>query len=75
MLGLIVPRRGVWAGHLQDDSTGGKECTRGSIVELTTVVTLDGFDGATKLRVNKDGFFDNVEKVLDFTCKGKVHTK
>jgi hypothetical protein len=28
---------------------GGKECAGGGIVELTTVVTLDHFDGAAKL--------------------------
>jgi hypothetical protein len=52
-LGFTVLRRGVWAGHLQDDSTRGIECAGGGIVELTTVVTLDGFNGTTKLHVNK----------------------
>jgi hypothetical protein len=40
-----------------------------------TIVTLDGFDGAAKLRGNKCEFFDNVGKVSDLTCKGKVHKK
>jgi hypothetical protein len=39
------------------------------------VVTLDNFDSATKLRENKDDFFDNVGKVSDVMRKGKVHTK
>jgi hypothetical protein len=45
--------RGVWTEHPQDDPTGGKECTRGGIVELTSIVTLDGFDGVAKLHGNK----------------------
>jgi hypothetical protein len=53
MLGFTILWRVVWAGHPQDNPTGGKECTRGGIVELTTVVTLDSFDGAAKLRGNK----------------------
>jgi hypothetical protein len=39
------------------------------------IVTLDNFDGVTKLRENKDDFFDNVGKVSDVMRKGKVHTK
>jgi hypothetical protein len=53
-LDFIVPWRGVWARHLHDDSTGGKECVGGGIVELMTIVTLDDFDGAAKLRGNRD---------------------
>jgi hypothetical protein len=74
-LGFTVMQRGVWAGHLQDDPIGGKECAGGSIVELTVVVTLDDFDGAAKLRVNKGEKIDNVGKVSYFTHKEKVHTK
>jgi hypothetical protein len=47
----------------------------GGIVELTTVVTLDGFDGAAKLREKKGENFDNVGKVSDLMHKEKVHTK
>jgi hypothetical protein len=47
----------------------------GGIVELPTVVTLGGFDGAAKLRGNKGKKIDNVEKVSDLMRKGKVHTK
>jgi hypothetical protein len=39
------------------------------------VVTLDGFDGAAKLHESKGKKIDNVGKVSDLTCKGKVHTK
>jgi hypothetical protein len=55
--------------------TGGKECAGRGIVELKAIVTLDDFDGAAKLRRNKGEKIDKVEKVLDFTRKGKVHTK
>jgi hypothetical protein len=58
-----------------DQPTGCKECTGGGIVELMVIVTLDNFDGVTKLRENKDDFFDNVGKVSDVMRKGKVHTK
>jgi hypothetical protein len=49
MLSFTILWRGVWAGHPQDDPTGGKECTGGGIVEVTTVVTLDDFHGAAKM--------------------------
>jgi hypothetical protein len=66
-LGFTVLWRGVWTGHPQDDTIGGKECTGGGIVELMVVVTLDGFDGG-----EKNG---QRGKVSDFTRKRKVHTK
>jgi hypothetical protein len=47
----------------------------GGVVTLMAVVTLDGFDGAAKLRENKGKKLDKVGKVLDFTRKRKVHTK
>jgi hypothetical protein len=61
-LGFTILRRGVWIGHLLDDPTRGKECTGGISVELTTVVTLDGFDGVAKLRRNKEFFLTMWEK-------------
>jgi hypothetical protein len=48
---------------------------RGGIIELTTIVTLDGFDGAVKLCGDKSDFFDKMEKSSDLTCKEKVHSK
>jgi hypothetical protein len=54
---------------------GGEERSRGGIVELTTIVTLNNFDGVAKLCRDKGNFFDKVENVSDLTCKGKVHTK
>jgi hypothetical protein len=53
VLGITVLWRGVWVGHLQDDPTEGKEHVGAGVVELTTIVTLDDFDGATKLCGNK----------------------
>jgi hypothetical protein len=46
---------------------------RGGIIELTTIVTLNDFDGVAKLRGNKCEKIDNVGKVSDLTRKGKVH--
>jgi hypothetical protein len=74
-LDFTILRRGVWAGHPQDDPTGGKECTGGSIVKLTVIVTLDNFDGAAKQCENKGENIDSVGKVSDLTRKGKIHTK
>jgi hypothetical protein len=73
-LSFTILRRGVWAGHSQDDPTRGKGHMGSGVVELTAVVTLD-FDGAAKLRENKGKKLDKVGKVSDFTCKGKVNTK
>jgi hypothetical protein len=53
----------------------GEECSRGGVVELTTIVALNSFDGAAKLCRDRGEFFDKVEKVSDLTRKGKVHTK
>jgi hypothetical protein len=48
---------------------------RGGIIELTTIVVLDDFDGAVKLCGDKSDFFDKMEKSSDLTCKEKVHSK
>jgi hypothetical protein len=52
-----------------------EECSRGGIVKITTVVTMDSFDGATKLCGDKGKKIVEVEKVSYLTHKGKVHTK
>jgi hypothetical protein len=49
MLTFIILRRGVGAGHLQNDTTSDGECSRGGIVKLMVIVALKNFDGATKL--------------------------
>jgi hypothetical protein len=74
-LGFTVLRRGVWTKHPQKYPFGGKECVRGCIIELTTIITLDDFDGAAKLCEDISKKIDKVEKVSDLTRKGKVHTK
>jgi hypothetical protein len=48
-LGFTVLRRSVWTRHSQKHPIGGEECTRGGVIKLMTIVTLDGFDGAAKL--------------------------
>jgi hypothetical protein len=48
-LGFTVLRRGVGAGHPQNHPMSGGERSRGGVVELTTVVALNNFDGASKL--------------------------
>jgi hypothetical protein len=56
-LSFTVLRRGVGAGHSQNHPMSGEECSRGCIVELTVVVSLNSFDGATKLCGDKGEFF------------------
>jgi hypothetical protein len=53
----------------------GRERSRGGVVELTTVVALNNFDGASKLCGDKGEKIDKVEKASDLTHKGKVYTK
>jgi hypothetical protein len=53
-LGFTVLRRSVGAGHLQNHPISGEECSRGGVVEHTTIVALDSFDGAAKLCEDKD---------------------
>jgi hypothetical protein len=72
VLGFTVLRRSVWAGHPQDHPIGGEEHSRGSVSELTTIVILDDFDGATKLCGDISEKIDNVGNVSDLTRKGKV---
>jgi hypothetical protein len=74
-LSFTVLQRGVGIRHPQDDPTGGEKRVGGGVVELTTVVTLDGFNGAAKLSGDKGEKINKVEKVSDLTRKGKVHTK
>jgi hypothetical protein len=49
MFGFTVMRRDVGAGHPQNHSMSGEERSRGGIVELMIVVTLNNFDGTAKL--------------------------
>jgi hypothetical protein len=39
-LDFTILRRSVWTRHLQNHPISGKECARGGIVELMTIVTL-----------------------------------
>jgi hypothetical protein len=49
VLSFTILWTSVWVGHLKDHTVGDKERSKGSIVELTVIVALDNFDGATKL--------------------------
>jgi hypothetical protein len=48
-LGFTILWRSVGTRHSQKYHFGGKECISGDIIELTTIVALDGFDGVAKL--------------------------
>jgi hypothetical protein len=75
VLGFIVMWRSIGTRHPQKYPFGGKECTRGGVIELTTIVALDSFVGVAKLCEDISDFFDKVEKVSDLMRKEKVHTK
>jgi hypothetical protein len=72
---FTVLLRSVGTRHPQKYPFGGEECMRGGVIELTTIITLDGFDGAAKLCGDINEKCDKVEKVLDLMRKGKVYTK
>jgi hypothetical protein len=74
-LDFTIPWRSVRIRHPQKYPFGGKECMRGGVIKLMTIVALDGFDSAAKLCGNISEKIDKVEKVSDLTRKGKVHTK
>ena len=48
-LGLAVLGGGIGARHTQLDTEREEESTRGGVIELTPIVTLDGLDGAAEL--------------------------
>jgi hypothetical protein len=54
--------------HPQKNPFGGEECARGSVIELTAIVALDDFDGATKLCENISEKFNKVEKTVRFNA-------
>jgi hypothetical protein len=56
-LGFTVLRRSVGAGHPQNHPMSGEECSRGGVVKLLAVVTLDNFDCTAKLCGDKGNFF------------------
>jgi hypothetical protein len=56
-LGFTVLRRSVGTRHPQKNPFGGKECTRGGIIELMVIVALNDFDGAAKLCGDISDFF------------------
>jgi hypothetical protein len=48
-LGLVVLRRGMGTRHAESDTMCGKERAGGGVIEFTTIITLDDFNGDTKL--------------------------
>jgi hypothetical protein len=48
-LNLVVLWRSVQTRHTQLNTSGEKERARGVVIELTTVVTLDGLNGEAEL--------------------------
>jgi hypothetical protein len=48
-LSLAILGRGVWTRHAELNTVREKEGTGGGVIELTTIVTLDGLDGEAEL--------------------------
>jgi hypothetical protein len=49
--------RSVGTRHPQKYPFGGEECARGGVIELTTIVIPDDFDGTAKLCGDINDFF------------------
>jgi hypothetical protein len=75
VLGFTILWRSVWATHPQNHPISGEEYARGSVVELTTIVTLDDFDGAAKLCGDISEKINKLKKVSNLTRKEKIHKK
>jgi hypothetical protein len=74
-LDFTILQRSTVTRHPQKYPFDDEECVRGGVIELTTIVALDDFDGATKLCGDRSEKIDKVEKVSDLMCKGKIHIK
>jgi len=55
------------------DSVGEEEGVHAGVVELTSIVALDGFHQAPNCVRTCEKKFASVEKVSDLTRRGKVH--
>jgi hypothetical protein len=53
MLGFIILRRGVWAGHLEVHTMSKEELPQGRFVELTSIVAFNSLNLTTKLSAEK----------------------
>jgi hypothetical protein len=53
MLGFIILRRGVWAGHLEVHAMSKEELPQGRFVELTSIVAFNSLNLTTKLSAEK----------------------
>lgn len=73
-LSLAVLGGGIRARHPQLHPVGEKEVTGGGVIELPTIVTLNGLNGEAKLSGHPSEEVAEGEKVSNLTRKGKVHT-
>jgi hypothetical protein len=70
-LGFTILWRSVWTRHPHNHHISGEECARGTIVKLTTIITLDDFDGAAKLCGDISKIFWQSGKSVRFDPQGK----
>jgi hypothetical protein len=75
VFGFTVLRRSIGTRHPQKDPFGGEECVRGGVIELTAIITLDGFDGAAKPCGDISEKMQQGEKSVRFNVQRKIHTK
>ena len=72
---LAILLQGVWARHAHDDTLCKEESAGGGVIELTTIITLNCLNSATKLSENVGEKLERHEKVSDLRRRGKDHRK
>jgi hypothetical protein len=65
---------GIRARHPQLHPVGEREVTRGGVIELPTIVTLNGLNGEGELSGHPDKEVAEGGEGLRLGTKGKVHT-
>jgi hypothetical protein len=74
VLSLAVLGGGIRARHPQLHPVGEKEVAGGGVIELPTIVTLNGLNGEAELSGHPVVEVVEGEKASDLARKGKVHT-
>jgi len=64
VLSLAVLRGGIRARHAQLDTVREEEGTEDGVIELTTIVTLDGLDGEAELSGHPSEEVEDREKSI-----------
>jgi hypothetical protein len=73
-LSLAVLGGGIRARHTQLHPVGEKEVAGGGVIELPTIITLNGLNGEAELSGHPSKKWRRAGKASDLARKGKVHT-